>query len=386
MSMEPNTRLKTIKIIGVVLAIFLFMDMMARFIALKNAPKLPIPAVVTQKPQLLKMAEYVTQTGTTVAFNSVNLVARVEGYLNAISFIDGTYVKKGRPLFVIEPEPYMEKLLEAQASVAVQKANYAYAKSEYARQQNMYKENATSLNSVEEWLAKSQEAEAEIAKATANAAVAAINYSYTHVSAPFDGRIGRHLVDAGNLVGNGVATNLATIEQVTPLYVYFNLNELDLIKLRAAAAAEGYGYKKTPHTPVYVSLQNQAEKEYEGTLDFINTGLNPSTGTLEIRATLPNQDIALVPGLFVQVRVAISKPISRLTIPDTAILYDQIGTYVLTVDKSQKVVLKRIELGSLEHDRRAVLKGLEAQDDVIINGVQNATPGNQVAPTDETKS
>ena len=138
MSMEPNTRLKTIKIIGVVLAIFLFMDMMARFIALKNAPKLPIPAVVTQKPQLLKMAEYVTQTGTTVAFNSVNLVARVEGYLNAISFIDGTYVKKGRPLFVIEPEPYMEKLLEAQASVAVQKANYAYAKSEYARQQNMY--------------------------------------------------------------------------------------------------------------------------------------------------------------------------------------------------------------------------------------------------------
>ena len=385
MSMDADKKFKTFKIIGIVFIIFLFMDLIAHYNAMKNAPKVPVPVVVTTKPTIIKMAQYVTQTGTTVAFNSVNLVARVEGYLNTISFTDGTYVEKGRPLFVIEPEPYMEKLKEAQASVAVQEASYAYAKSEYARQQNMYKDHATSLNSVEEWLAKSQEAAAEIDKAKANAAVATINYGYTHMSAPFEGRIGRHLVDVGNLVGNGVATNLATIEQVTPLYVYFNLNELDLLKLRNAAKAQGYSYKKTPPIPVYVSLQNQSEHEFEGTLDFVNTGLNAATGTLEIRATLPNKDVALVPGLFVQVRVAITKPTPQLTVPDTAILYDQIGNYILTVDKDNKVVLKRVVLGGLEQGMRAVLKGLDAQDNVIISGLQNATPGNVVAPQQEKK-
>ena len=386
MSMDTDKKLKTLKIIGVVLTILLFMDLFARFKAMYNVPKIPAPVVVVAKPTSITMADYVTQTGTTVAFNSVNLVARVEGYLNVISFTDGTYIEKGRPLFVIEPEPYMEKLKEAQASVKVQEANYAYAKSEYARQQHMYKENATSLNSVEEWAAKSEEAAAEIDKTKANAAVAAINYGYTHISAPFDGRIGRHLIDVGNLVGNGVATNLATIEQVTPLYVYFNLNELDLLKLRAAAEAEGYGYKKTPPAPVYVSLQNQPDHEYVGTLDFINTGLNASTGTLELRAILPNKDVALVPGLFVQVRVAITKPTPRLTVPETAILYDQIGNYVLTVDKDNKVRLNRVVLGGAEQGRRAILKGLTAEENVIVNGLQNASPGNVVSPQQEKKT
>ena len=383
--MDLNKKLKTLKIIGIVLIIVLFMNLIAHYKSRKNAPQLPIPMVVTKKPELIKMAEYVTQTGTTVATNAVNLVARVEGYLNTISFTDGTYVEKGHPLFVIEPEPYLEKLKEAQASVAVQRANYAYTKSEYARQQHMYKDNATSLNSVEEWLAKNEESAAEIDKAVANAAVAAINYSYTHVNAPFEGRIGRHLVDVGNLVGNGVATNLATIEQVTPLYVYFNLNELDLLKLRAAAKEQGYSYKNTPPIPVYVTLQNQPEPEYEGTLDFVNTGLNASTGTLELRATLPNKNVELVPGLFVEVRVAITKPTPQLTVPDTAVLYDQIGNYLLTVDKDNKVVLKRVVLGSLAQGKRAILKGLTAEDNVIVSGLQNASPGNVVAPQNEKK-
>ena len=376
-------KIKTSKAIGIVIIILLLMNLIAHYMAKKNIPQIPLPVVIIKKPELIKMADYVTQTGTTVAFNSVNLVARVEGYLNTISFKDGTYIKKGRPLFVIEPEPYMEKLLEAKASVAAQKANLAYTNSEYARQKNMYKENATSLNSVEEWLAKSQGAAAEIAKAIANEAIATINYGYTHVSAPFDGRIGRHLVDVGNLVGNGVATNLATIDQVTPLYVYFNLNELDLIKLRAAAEAEGYGYKKTPRIPVYVSLQNQPDHEYEGVLDFVNSGLNASTGTLELRAIFPNKDVALIPGLYVQVRVAITPPTPQLTVPDTAVLYDQIGNYLLTVDNKNTVVLKRVVLGGLEQGKRAILKGLDAKDTVIVNGLQNATPGNQVTPQQE---
>lgn len=342
------------------------------------AAPLPLPVVVVAHPELRDMADYITQTGTTVAYNSVNLVARIEGYLQAVNFVDGSFVKKGKELFIIEPAPYLAKLKEAQATVEAQKAGYAYAKAEYARQQRMYKENATSLNNVQKWLAKGEESKAEVDKAVANADIAAINYSYTHVLAPFDGRIGRHLVDPGNLVGNGKATDLATIEQIDPLYVYFNPNELDLIKLRNAARARGVKPMKLSKIPVHVGMQNETDFPHAGTLDFINTGLNSSTGTMELRALLPNKNYDLLPGLFVQIRIAISKPKPQLTVPDTAIQYDQIGAYLLTVNPKNNVDVKRVVVGSLEQGRRAITKGISAQDNVIISGLQNATPGNPV--------
>ncbi len=384
--MDQNRKLKIVRIAQIMLAFFILIDLVVHYKTMTHPPHLPIPPVIVQPPELKNMAEYITQTGNTVAYNSVNLVARVEGYLDAITFIDGTFVKKGKALFTIEPESYFAKLLEAKASLEAQKAGDAYSKAEYARQKRMYKENATSLNNVEKWLAKSHESEAEVDKAVANVDIAAINYSYTHIKAPFDGRIGRHLIDKGNLVGNGVATTLATIEQLDPIYVYFNLNELDLIKLRAAARAAGYDAKKIKQIPVYVSLQNEAGFKYEGKLDFINTGLNASTGTMEFRALLPNKNNTLVPGLFVQVRVAITKPAQQLTVPDTAVLYDQIGAYLLIVDNNNTVVLRRIVMGSVEQGQRAILNGLEAHDRVIISGLQNATPGNQVDPQPEKKA
>ncbi|WP_133127882.1 efflux RND transporter periplasmic adaptor subunit [Legionella nagasakiensis] len=378
--MTQDKTLKTIKTSAIIFAILLIVYFFLFHKTKSDAPVRQPPVVIVKKPVLAEMAEYITETGNTVAYNSVNLVARVEGYLNKISFIDGTFVKKGQELFVIEPEPYLEKLKEAQASVAAQKANLAYNKAEYARQQQMYKENATSLNSVEKWLAKREESEADVAKAEANAENANITYSYTHVLAPFDGRIGRHLVDAGNLVGNGKATDLATIEQIDPIYVYFNVNELDLIKIRTAARARGFKPSDISKVPVYVGMQNETGFPHEGRLDFVNTGLNASTGTMEFRAVLPNKNYTLVPGLFVQIRVALSKPSPKLTVPDTAIQSDQIGPYLLVVDKNNVVVLKRVEIGSLEQGMRAVLKGLDAQDNVIVSGLQNATPGNPVTP------
>lgn len=380
MNMDREKKQKLMKIGGIVFAVLLLFDLYLHYKSMRSAPQIPIPPVIVQKPELRSMADYITQTGNTVAYNAVNLVARVEGFLDSITFTDGTFIKKGQPLFVIEPEPYLAKLKEAQATVAAQKAEDAYAKAEYARQKRMYKDNATSLNNVEVWLAKTSESEAEVAKALANLDIAQINYGYTHIAAPFDGRIGRHLVDVNNLVGNGTATNLATIEQIDPIYVYFNLNEIDLIKLRAAARAKGVTEKEIKQVPIQVSLQNQTGYQFEGKLDFINTGLNASTGTMEFRALLPNKKKTLVPGLFVQVRVAITQPTQKLTIPDTAVLYDQIGAYVLTMDQQHLVVLKRVTLGSVEQGYRAVVKGLDAQDNVIINGLQNATPGNPVSP------
>lgn len=349
-----------------------------------SSPGLQIPPVVIQQPKLLPIVDYVTQTGTVVAFNSVDLMARIEGYLESIEFIDGTIVDKGKELFVVEPKPYLEKLKAAEAMVLVQKASYQYAKAEYERQKRMYKQNATSLNNVEKWAAKTAVSDAEIAKAIADAEVARINYSYTHVISPFKGRIGRHLVDTGNLVGDGKATDIATIQQISPIYVYFNLNELDFIKIREAARARALKPSEMNTISVGVRLQNETTFLHEGKLNFVNTGLNASTGTMEIRALLQNKDFALLPGLFVQVRVPLSKPIPRLTIPDLAILYDQIGSYVLTIDGDNRVVQKRVELGSVDNGVRVVTKGLVSNDKVVVSGIQNAIPGHLVAPRGQT--
>jgi RND family efflux transporter MFP subunit len=373
---HPQTKKIGIGILAVVLAYFV-----AHLWNKNHPPAIPLPKVVVQKPQLFEMTDYVTQTGTTVAFNSVNLVARVEGYLRAIKFTDGSFVKKGTLLFIIQPEPYDEQLKAAQATVAAQKSIYKYDKAEYARQKRMYREHATSLNNVEKWSAKMQESEAEVSKAIANAEIATINDSYTHMYAPFDGRIGRHLVDQDNLVGNGVATKLATIEQIDKLYVYFNLNEIDLIKLRAAARAQGLKPKDIAKIPVYVNMQNETGFKHKATLDFVNTGLNASTGTMELRAVLENKEFEFVPGLFVQVQVAASLPMKQLTVPNSAILYDQIGAYLLVVDNENKVVLKRVTLGSAQEGIQAVTKGLVPDDKVIVSGVQSVTPGNPVDVT-----
>jgi len=382
MNFDRNS--KQVKTAAKVFAVLFFIYLVVHHFSQTKPPSIPIPAVDVKKPVLAEMVEYVTQTGTTVAFNSINLVARVEGYLDSIEFTDGTFVKKGKELFVIQPEPYMEQLKAAQATVAAKKADYAYSKAEYARQKRMYKDNATSLNNVEKWLAKTDEAQAEVAKALADEAITAINYSYTHIAAPFDGRIGRHLVDAGNLVGNGIATNLATISQIDTLYVYFNLNEIDLIKLRASVRTQGLKPADiVDKISVGINMQNESGFKHKGTLNFVNTGLNASTGTMELRALLDNKDYIFVPGLFVQVRIPVSKPAKQLTVLDTAILYDQIGPYLLVVDKEHVVVLKRIVLGSIDQGMRAVLKGLDAQDKVIIGGLQFATPGNKVEPHDQ---
>jgi RND family efflux transporter MFP subunit len=383
--MTPEKRTKLIKLAIILFIIYLLFHWIMKFFNSDQANTLPIPVVVIQKPKMMQITDYVTQTGNTVAYNSVDLVARIEGYLQEIKFIDGTFIEKGKELFVIEPKPYLEKLKEAQASVTAQKAIYAYDSAEYERQKRMYKQNATSQNNVEKWYAKSIESQAEIDKTVANAEIASINYSYTHVIAPFNGRIGRHLVDVGNLVGHGQATDLATIEQINPIYVYFNLNELDLLKLREAIRNHDLEPRDINQIPVYVGMQNEVGFPHEGKLNFVNTGLNASTGTIEFRALLTNKKLTLLPGLFVQVRIPLSKPKQQLTIPNVAVQYDQIGPYVLTVDKNNIVIEKRVQLGTLDQETRVITKGLNIEDCVVVDGLQNATPNHAVKPVQSEK-
>jgi RND family efflux transporter MFP subunit len=381
--MIKNNKIKILIIIVLMIVAYLLYYF---FIHQKNNndQKQSLPVVIVKKPQRMLLAEYITQTGNTVAYQSVDLVARVKGYLDAIKFTDGSFVKKGQPLFVIEPEPYFEQLTEAKATLASKKASLAYAETEYARQQRMYQQNATSLNNVQKWRARRDEAQANLLQAKANVVTASINYSYTSVSAPFTGRIGRHLVDEGNLVGDGNATTLATIEKINPIYVYFNLNELDFIKLRNAARKYGLSPQDINKVPVFVAMQNEKNFPHQGKLDFIDTSLSTSTGTMELRAILANEDYTLLPGLFVQVRIPLSEPTPHLMVPAAAVQYDQIGAYLFVVDKTNTVVLKRVELGASNNGMTAVTKGLSQNELIIVDGLQNATQGKQVSPQMQT--
>ena len=345
--------------------------------------KPPAPSVVIAKPVLAPVTNYLVETGNTVAYNSVDLVARADGYLNSYHFTDGSFVNKGQLLFVIQPEPYKAQVEEAEATLKSDKAQYDYAKAEYARQLTMYKQNATSKADVQQWLSQMEETKAAVDGAKANLEVNQINYSYTHVLAPFDGRINRHLVDPGNLVGNGTATKLATIEQVSPMYVYFNVNELDLLKLREMARQRHFKQGDINKITLHVGLQNETDFPHEGRMDFVSTGLDAATGTIQMRGILENKDNFFIPGLFVRVRIALGSPKQQLTLPDTAVLYDQIGPYVFTVDKNNIVIQNRVTIGSVEKGMRTILTGIKPDDHVIVNGIQNATPGDAVAPQEK---
>lgn len=340
----------------------------------------PPPPVVTSKPIAEEITPYLIETGNTVAYSSIDLVARVSGYLDSYNFIDGSIVQKDSLLFVIQPQPYANQVIEAQATLDSDTAAYIYDQEEYERQAKLYKKHATSLALVQQWRATRDEAAAAVASAKANLDNAKITYSYTHVLAPVTGRIGRHLIDPGNLVGNGEATELASIQQLDPIYVYFNVNELDILKLRQLARESGFKPEDISQIPIEVQLQNETGFPHKGHLDFAASELEASTGTIQLRGILDNKDFILLPGLFVQARIALSKPTLQLTVPDSAVLYDQIGSYVFTVNSDDKVIQTRVTTGDTKNNRVAILKGLDAKDDVIIDGIQNASPGATVDP------
>lgn len=345
----------------------------------------PPPAVVVSQPVTMEITPYLIETGSTVAYQSVDLVARVSGYLDSNNFVDGSVVKKGDLLFVIQPQPYEDEVIEARATLEGNVAAYIYDKEEFSRQQKLYKKHATSLADLQQWQSTTEQAAAAVQSAKANLNSAEINYSYTHVLAPMNGRIGRHLVDPGNLVGNGGATELASLQQLDPMYVYFTINELDLLKIRAAARKVSLKpFANQGKIPMEIALQNEAGFPHKGYVDFEASELDASTGTIQIRGILLNPDYILLPGLFVQARIALDKPTPQLTVPSSAVMYDQIGAYIYTVDSNNKVSEIHVKTNGTEGSRIVILSGIHADDRIIINGINNVLPGNTVTVTEKT--
>jgi RND family efflux transporter MFP subunit len=263
-----------------------------------------------------------------------------------------------------------------------QQATLKSAEIDFDRKSTLQKQLAASQADYYKALATRDGARASVAEAQANLRIAQLNLSYTRIEAPFAGRIGRRLVDAGNLVGQGSPTKLATLSQVDTIYVYFNINERDLLRVREDMDAQGLTRDSILKMPVYAGLANEKGTPHQGHLDFVDTGVDPSTGTLMARAVFDNAKGVLIPGLFTRIRIPVGPPKPSLLVPDAAISIDQVGPYVLLVDAGGAVVLRRIKLGSFQDGLRVATEGITETDRVIVDGLQNATPGRKVAVQD----
>lgn len=353
----------------------------------KFVPPPPPPVTVTH-PTVQPVTDYIYLTGNTQAVDQVQLDARVEGFLTSIHFKDGDYVKKGDLLFLIEQDVYKSKMQQAEGQLAAAQAQLLRAGQEYDRQVSLLKQNATAKSEVEKWKAERDAAEANIVEAKASLELARINLGYTRVVAPFDGRMDRHLVTPGNLVGAGKPTALAVITRIDPIYAYFTLNERDLVRLAKTGRKNGQKNYQEAVATVFAGIEGVDGYPFEGRLDFVSTGLDPGTGTILLRAVYPNPRRAtgvpnLVPGMFVRLRIPVDIREKALLVAERALGVDQGGRYLLVVNDKDVVEQRPVKVGANVNGMRVIEEGLKADEWVVVSGIQRARPGAKVTPVKE---
>jgi RND family efflux transporter MFP subunit len=340
----------------------------------------PPPKVDVAVPVQRSFTRYLEATGNTAAIKNVDLVARVQGFLQSINYQDGAFVKEGTSLFTIEPETYKLKLEQAQAAEAGAQATVRQAEADFKRQQELVQRQAVSQATLDTSTSTRDNAQASLLQAQVNTKIAAVNYGYTNVTAPFDGVVSAHLVAVGELVGVSSPTQLATIVALDPIWVNFNVNEQDVLRIREEARRRGMTQDDLRQIPVEVGLQTETGFPHQGKLDYAATTLNQSTGTLPVRGVLPNSDRALLPGFFVRVRVPVDQVQSALFVPDVALGSDQSGRYLLVVNGENIVEQRKVRVGPLEGELRVIEEGLKADDRVVTAGLLRAIPGQKVDP------
>jgi multidrug efflux system membrane fusion protein len=342
----------------------------------------PPPKVEVAQPLLKPVTLYLNLTGNTSPFNSVDLVARVQGFLTDIDYVDGSAVKVGTKLFGIERDQYQAQLDQANATLASNQATLAYNQAEYQRQATLVKSDFASQATVQEWKSKADEAAAQVLNARAAIETAQINLNYTTVVAPFDGIATRHLVDRGALVGVGSPTKLATVMQLDPLYVYFTVSEPQILRIKVNNAKAGIEFRTTELStiPVQIGLQGEDGFPHEGHMDYAAPQVDASTGTLEVRAIFDNKARGLLPGLFVRVRTPVEKLDKAILVPDVALGTSQEGRYLLVVGQDNIVQRKIVKTGDRQGAYRIIESGVDPGDWVVTEGVQRALPGAKVNP------
>ncbi len=340
----------------------------------------PPPKVTVAKPLVQDVTEYLEFTGTTVAYARVEVPARVPGVLQSMHFEPGTPVNEGDLLFTIDPVEYEAQVQAAEAELARAEARRTETAKTLERAETLIKRGNISQAKVDEARADFLAAKAEILVREANLTRARINVGYTQVRAPITGRVGRNLVDVGNLVGEGEATILTDITTYDPMYIYFEVNERDLLRYMTRNRTEesdvGEAGKRPP-TPIEVGLANEDGYPHRGLTDFAESQVDPDTGTIRVRGVVenPGRNPVFFPGIFVRVRLPFETRPDVPLVSERAISFDQSGQYVLVANSENVIEKRSVTLGTLVDGLRVVTRGLEPSDQIVVNGLQRAREG-----------
>jgi RND family efflux transporter MFP subunit len=322
-------------------------------------------------------------TGTTEAVNRVEIRARVEGYLKAIHFTDGSIVEKGQLLFTIEPEAFKSKRDEAAARLKAGQAELERARLDLERIQEAILSNAVSQQDLSRVRAAYDTAQASVMGFQALLEQAELNLSYTEIHSPIGGRIGRRQVDIGNLVGAGDRTVLTTVVQIQPVYVFFHMGEH---LLKGDMLQRLQGSDKTEPLKFRVGLPNDDSFPHEGTIQFLDNTVDPMTGTVYVRGEVANEAKTLLPGMFVRVQVPTGVRKNAVLIPEKAIQSDLGGKYVLVVGEKNILQRRDVVPGAVMGKLRIINEGLDGSETFITGGLTMARPGMPITPPtgDET--
>ncbi len=354
----------------------------------QQAPKTPPPKVTVSRPIVREVMEWDEYTGRLVPVETVEVRARVSGYLQSIHFTDGKIVNKGDLLFVIDPRPYQADLDRAEAELKLSKAQLDLATSDLARAQKLLRSRAISEEEVDTRAASLRQAEQRLQVGRAAVDAAKLNIEFTQVAAPIGGRISRKFVTEGNLINGGAAqsTLLTTIVSLDPIHCYVEADERSFLKYVRLAQEGKRPSSREVRNPAYLALADETGFPHKGYIDFVDNRLDQNTGTMTGRAIFPNPDLTLTPGLFARVRVPGSGRYEALLLPDEAIGSDQSQRFVFVVNDRNLVEYRRVQLGPIINGLRIIREGLKPEDSVIVNGVQRARVGAQVEPKQEELS
>jgi RND family efflux transporter MFP subunit len=342
------------------------------------------PSVTVSIPVEREVTESAFFTSRTAAVDSVELRARVSGYLDKVNFKEGALVKKGDVLFEIDPRTYEAVLKNVKGTLGIADARVKRLEADFARAREMIGKNAIGREEFDKIAGDRGEAAASRAAAQAAVERAQLDLNFTKVIAPVSGRASRYNVTVGNLVQAGDAqitpTLLTTIVSVDPMYAYFDVDENTVQRVNQLIS-EGKAKSRDDEIPVWLGLANEADFPHRGTINFIDNQVNPRTGTMRVRGVFPNKDEALFPGYFARVRVPIGVPHKALLVSERALDTDQGQKIVYVVDKDNRVASRPVQLGALHDGLREITDGLKSGERVIVIGLQQVQAGMTVEPT-----
>jgi RND family efflux transporter MFP subunit len=354
-----------------------------------RTPEQPVPKVTTAAVVQEETVDYDEYTGRTEASEAVEIRARVFGYLESIKFKDGDFVKDGQTLFTIEPDEFRAIHEQSLAKIGVWESKVETANANLERRKLLVPKGAITREEYQEYVAAVRESESSLKAAKADANRSAVDLKYTVVKAPISGRIDRAMVTKGTLLTGGVSsgTLLTKIVKEQPMYVYFDVDERSLLRYmreRGQSRDSAPGSLRDRDIDCDAQLLDEKEFKHHGKLDFVETEVNPTTGTARLRGEFANGDRALASGLFVRVRVPASAPYKALLIPERALATDQDLKFVYVVGADGLAARRTVELGGQRGEMRIVTNGLEPGERVIVKGLQRVRPGQKVEAESES--